>query len=97
VSAATAQRRLVAELVRGLEAGGGTATRVLETHISYVLLTGKHAYKIKKAVEFSFLDFRTLEARRFFCEQELKLNRRLASRSTRRRADHGNRTPRCWR
>jgi aminoglycoside phosphotransferase family enzyme len=51
---------------------------VLETHISYVLLTGAYAYKIKKAVEFAFLDFRTLDARRFFCEEELRLNRRLA-------------------
>jgi len=51
---------------------------VLETHISYVLLTGTHAYKIKKAVDFGFLDFKTLAARRFFCEEELRLNRRLA-------------------
>jgi hypothetical protein len=51
---------------------------VLETHISYVLLTGRYAYKIKKAVDLGFLDFTTLPARRFFCEQELKLNRRLA-------------------
>ena len=51
---------------------------VLETHISYVLLTGKHAYKIKKNVNLGFLDFTTLAARRFYCEQELKLNRRLA-------------------
>jgi aminoglycoside phosphotransferase family enzyme len=51
---------------------------VLETHISYVLLTGKHAYKIKKFVSLGFLDFTALSARRFYCEQELKLNRRLA-------------------
>jgi len=51
---------------------------VLETHISYVLLTGTHAYKIKKAVAFGFLDFKTLAARRFFCGEELRLNRRLA-------------------
>ena len=51
---------------------------VLETHISYVLLTGKHAYKIKKNVNLGFLDFTTLPTRRFYCEQELKLNRRLA-------------------
>ena len=76
--AASDQRRLVAALVRGLDTGGVAVTRVLETHISYVLLTGVHAYKIKKAVEFSFLDFRTLEARRFFCRRELELNRRLA-------------------
>lgn len=52
--------------------------RVVETHISWVLLTGSYAYKIKKAVDLGFLDFSTLERRRFFCEEELRLNRRLA-------------------
>lgn len=51
---------------------------LLETHISYVLLTGSFAYKIKKAVDFGFLDFSTLEKRRRFCAEELRLNRRLA-------------------
>jgi aminoglycoside phosphotransferase family enzyme/predicted kinase len=51
---------------------------VIETHISWVLLTGKYAYKIKKPVDFGFLDFSTLEKRRFFCEEEIRLNRRLA-------------------
>jgi aminoglycoside phosphotransferase family enzyme/predicted kinase len=78
VPPATDQARLVAALVRGFDAGGVAPTRVLETHISYVLLTGAHAYKIKKAVEFAFVDYRTLEARRVFCEREVKLNRRLA-------------------
>ncbi|MGR9035237.1 MAG: bifunctional aminoglycoside phosphotransferase/ATP-binding protein [Gammaproteobacteria bacterium] len=53
--------------------------RIIETHISWVLLTGKIAYKIKKPVNFGFLDFSTLEKRRFFCEEELRLNRRLAA------------------
>jgi hypothetical protein len=52
--------------------------RVVETHISWVLLTGPFAYKIKKPVNFGFLDFSTLEQRRFYCEEELRLNRRLA-------------------
>lgn len=52
--------------------------RLFETHISYVLLTGRFAYKIKKAVDLGFLDFTTLDRRRFFCEEELRLNRRLA-------------------
>ncbi|MCC6301866.1 MAG: AAA family ATPase [Gammaproteobacteria bacterium] len=52
--------------------------RVVETHISWVLLTGPYAYKIKKAVDLGFLDFSTLEKRRFYCEEELRLNRRLA-------------------
>jgi aminoglycoside phosphotransferase family enzyme/predicted kinase len=48
-----------------------------ETHISWVFLTGKHAYKVKKPVNYGFLDFSTLEKRRHFCEQELRLNKRL--------------------
>lgn len=52
--------------------------RVIETHISYVLLTGRFAYKIKKPVNLGFLDFTTLPARHFYCERELELNRRLA-------------------
>ena len=48
-----------------------------QTHISYVFLTKDFVYKIKKAVNFGFLDFSTLEKRHFFCEQELNLNRRL--------------------
>jgi len=52
--------------------------RHLETHISWVILTGDFAYKIKKPVDFGFLDFSTLAKRKHFCEQELVLNRRLA-------------------
>ncbi|HUI98973.1 MAG TPA: AAA family ATPase [Usitatibacter sp.] len=51
---------------------------VVETHISYVLLAGEHAYKIRKPVRLPFLDFSTLEARRRDCEEELRLNRRTA-------------------
>ena len=51
---------------------------VIETHISWVLLTGEYVYKIKKPVDFGFLDFSTLEKRQHFCEEELRLNRRLA-------------------
>lgn len=51
---------------------------LIETHISWVLLAGDFAYKIKKPVNFGFLDFSTLEKRRFYCEEELRLNRRLA-------------------
>jgi aminoglycoside phosphotransferase family enzyme/predicted kinase len=53
--------------------------RHLETHISHVLLTGQFAYKIKKAVDLGFLDFSTLAARHRFCQEELRLNRRLAA------------------
>ncbi len=49
-----------------------------ETHISLLFFTGKHAYKVKKSVNFGFLDFTTLEKRRHFCQLELSLNRRLS-------------------
>lgn len=50
----------------------------IETHISTLLLAGEYAYKIKKPVRFDFLDYSTLEQRRFFCEEEVRLNRRFA-------------------
>jgi hypothetical protein len=52
--------------------------QVLETHISWVILTGPFAYKIKKPFNFGFLDFSTLEKRKHFCEEEIRLNQRLA-------------------
>ncbi|HAF44039.1 MAG TPA: hypothetical protein DCK83_03640 [Gallionellaceae bacterium] len=51
---------------------------VIETHISWVLLAGDYAYKIKKALNLGFLDYSTLAVRRDFCDQELHLNRRTA-------------------
>jgi len=51
--------------------------KLVQTHISFVVLTSNFAYKVKKAVNLGFLDFTTLEKRRFFCEKELELNRRL--------------------
>lgn len=51
---------------------------LIETHISWLLLDEEHVYKIKKPVKFSFLDFTTLEKRKYFCEEEVRLNRRLA-------------------
>lgn len=51
---------------------------MVETHISWVLLAGDYAYKLKKPVDFGFLDFRTLAARHHFCDEEIRLNRRLA-------------------
>ena len=52
--------------------------RLMETHISWVVLTGTFAYKIKKPVRYEFLDASTLELRKHYCEEELRLNRRLA-------------------
>ena len=50
----------------------------METHISHILLAGEFAYKIKKPLDLGFLDFTSLEKRHFYCEEELRLNRRLA-------------------
>ena len=73
---------MVAALVRRVrDAGGadtGGAVGVVQSHISFVLLAGEQAFKIRKALNLGFLDFRTLAARRFDCEEELRLNRRLA-------------------
>jgi len=52
--------------------------RLAETHISWVLLTGEYAYKIKKPLRLSFLDYSTLERRKALCEEEVRLNRRHA-------------------
>ena len=54
------------------------SVKLLETHISWVLLAGDYVYKIKKPVDFGFLDFSELSRRQFFCHEELRLNRRLA-------------------
>ncbi|NJK28425.1 MAG: hypothetical protein HC925_08115 [Coleofasciculaceae cyanobacterium SM2_3_26] len=53
--------------------------RLLQTHVSYVLLTGDYAYKLKKSVNFGFLDYSTLDKRRHFCEEEVRLNQRGAA------------------
>ncbi len=52
--------------------------QVIETHISWVLLTGDYAYKIKKPIDLGFLSFSSLAKRHHYCLQELALNRRLA-------------------
>ena len=54
------------------------SVHMMETHTAWVLLTGLYAYKIKKPVNFGFLDFSTLEKRRHWCEEEVRLNRRFA-------------------
>jgi aminoglycoside phosphotransferase family enzyme/predicted kinase len=52
---------------------------LIETHISWVFLAGDYAYKLKKPVNLGFLDFSTLQARRYYCTEELRLNRRTAA------------------
>jgi len=54
------------------------AVEVRQTHISVVFLAGLYAYKVKKPVDLGFLDFSTLEKRFHFCNEEVRLNRRLA-------------------
>lgn len=72
-------QRLVAALLESLASASPDDTaRRIETHISSVILHGDFAYKIKKPLDFGFLDFTTLDHRRHFCREELRLNRRLA-------------------
>jgi aminoglycoside phosphotransferase family enzyme len=72
------QKRVVAALLKP-EAYPENPGQIelIQTHISYVFLTQNFVYKIKKAVNFGFLDFSTLEKRHYFCQKELQLNRRL--------------------
>lgn len=51
---------------------------IIETQVSWVVLTGDYVYKVKKELDFGFLDFSTLQKRQFYCEEELRLNQRLA-------------------
>jgi aminoglycoside phosphotransferase family enzyme/predicted kinase len=71
------------ELIEGLSVASAypepvDSVEVRQTHISLVFLAGRHAYKIKKPVDLGFVDYTTLERRRHFCDEEVRLNRRLA-------------------
>ncbi len=70
------------DLLQLLEQGGfpgrSEPVRMVETHISWVLLTPDFAFKFKKPVDLGFLDFSSLEKRLYYCEEELRLNQRLA-------------------
>lgn len=61
-----------------LQAREGGTVELVETHLSRLLLTRDWAYKLKKPLQLPFADFRAVAARRHFCEEELRLNRRLA-------------------
>ena len=63
---------------KGRFPGPATPVEWVETYISWVLLTPAYAFKIKKPVQFPFLDFSTPEKRKFYCNEEVRLNRRLA-------------------
>jgi len=58
---------------------GVSGLRLVETHISWVFLTGEYVYKIKKPIDLGFVDFSTLQRRKFFCEEELRLNQRTSN------------------
>lgn len=51
---------------------------LIQTHISYLFLAGDLVYKVKKPVDFGFLDFTTLEKRHYYCQEEVRLNRRFS-------------------
>lgn len=54
-----------------------TRVELLQTHVSWIFLTDSHAYKIKKPVDLGFLNFSTIDRRRFYCNEEIRYNRRL--------------------
>jgi aminoglycoside phosphotransferase family enzyme len=73
----------LAQLVEGLSKAAAypdevDTVEVHHTHISVVFLAGSYAYKVKKPVDLGFLDFSSLEKRRHYCQEEVRLNRRLA-------------------
>ena len=73
------QRELVAALYRpDLYSHPVRSIEVVETHISWVVLAGDFAYKLKKSINLGFLDFSTLDQRRQCCAEEVRLNRRTA-------------------
>jgi aminoglycoside phosphotransferase family enzyme/predicted kinase len=71
------QRKLIWSLAIALEEEG-PEVQFFETHLSWVIVTERFAYKFKKSVQFDFVDFSTLDARHFYCREELRLNHRLA-------------------
>ncbi len=77
--ASAADATLVPALRALLERRTGRPVALVETHISWVLLTDRLALKLKKPVHLAFLDFSTPALRRHFCHEELRLNRRLAA------------------
>ena len=74
----SADARLIDALARTLGADTDTDTERIETHISWLLLAGDDAYKLKKPLTLDFLDFGRIEQRRAACEEELRVNRRTA-------------------
>jgi aminoglycoside phosphotransferase family enzyme/predicted kinase len=72
------KRTLIEGLRARLQASTAQPVELKETHISWVLLTDRLAYKVKKPLRLPFVDFSTLALRKYFCEEEVRLNQRLA-------------------
>jgi aminoglycoside phosphotransferase family enzyme len=74
------EKQQIVELVKeGLFPEGDKGKKLIETSTSWIIIGNKYVYKIKKPVRFSFLDFSSLSKRKFYCEEELRLNRRLTN------------------
>jgi aminoglycoside phosphotransferase family enzyme/predicted kinase len=74
------QDQLIHHLLHHPECLGCPAAKIehIETHISHLLLADEYVFKIKKPLNLGFLNFKTVEKRRFYCEEELRLNQRTA-------------------
>jgi len=72
------RQQITTLLSKGLFMGKPEKALLIETHISWVLLAGDYAYKIKKPLKLSFLDFTTLSSRKKYCKEEVRLNQRLS-------------------
>ncbi|QHE86142.1 bifunctional aminoglycoside phosphotransferase/ATP-binding protein [Hydrogenophaga sp. BPS33] len=72
--------KLIAALRKVLSRETGQSIELIETHLSWILLAPVYAYKLKKPVRLPFVDFSSVQARKHFCEEELRLNRRFAPR-----------------
>ena len=71
-------RKLLKSLLKATAYPEPTAgVRLVETHVSFIFISDSYVYKVKKPVDFGFLNFTTLDRRRFYCEEEVRLNRRL--------------------
>ena len=70
--------QLIAALRKVLGRETGQSIELIETHLSWILLAPRYAYKLKKPVRLPFVDFRSVQARKHFCDEELRLNRRFA-------------------
>ncbi|MDZ7738939.1 MAG: hypothetical protein U5K32_07735 [Bacteroidales bacterium] len=73
------KREQIDRLIENWEFDGESHnTELIETHISWLILSDNFAFKIKRPVKYSFVDFSSLEKRKHYCDQEIKLNSRLA-------------------